>query len=83
MRTVEDLMADPFVKVVWADFWAHEDGDGPYEYMDNFRVARKSNAEEVAAFEEQDRRGCCGSVNFERTDPQTGETWLFGFNHGH
>jgi hypothetical protein len=52
-----------------------------YECADNFRYARKSNAEEMAVFEQKDREGCCGS--YVREIEVGDETIIFGFNYGH
>lgn len=80
---VEDWRdALPAKIVAWAEdrlaeLYAGED------CVDNMRVALKSDAEQVGLFEEQRRRGCCGSSEFEEVCPVDGRTYLLGFNYGH
>jgi hypothetical protein len=60
-----------------------DDKDHPYHdpCVDNWRVARGSNAEEVAKYEHDEQHGCCGSYHQEiEVD---GETLWVGFNYGH
>ena len=59
-----------------------EDERSPYEYADNFRIARTDNEHEMETFEEAKRRGCCGSYEWEVVDPD-GIRWVVGFNYGH
>ena len=53
------------------------------DYVDNERIANADDLEEVAAFEAARRGGCCGSLNREYFDAETGITFLVGCNHGH
>lgn len=57
-----------------------------YQYMDNLRVARKSNAAEVTEYNVAAEQGCCG-VYDEELEIEAGgnkkEIILFGFNFGH
>jgi hypothetical protein len=52
------------------------------ENPDNFRVARSDNEDELLSFEAQRDKGCCGSHEWEATDPE-GTRWVLGFNFGH
>jgi len=53
-----------------------------YDYMDNFRVARITDAEACIKYEERRKSGCCGSVD-QVTEDGDGNLWLVGFNYGH
>jgi hypothetical protein len=66
----------------WAwEQMATELGDEPC--VDNERIADADDSEEVAAYEEAERHGCCGSMNLTLTHPTTGKTILVGCNYGH
>lgn len=51
------------------------------DYGDNWRICRKANINEVAAYEESVRNGCCGS--FDGDFEVDGIKIRFGFNFGH
>lgn len=54
-----------------------------HECQDNHRIALKGNEEEERAYDLQIQEGCCGSVDAEYTDVETGLVFLIGFNYGH
>lgn len=61
-------------------FWSAQKGDY-YDHVDNYRFARAGDAEEVKAYIEARKSGCCGQFD---------EMWimgdvivLYGFDHGH
>lgn len=60
-----------------------DDDDHPINdpCVDNWRYARADNADEVAAFEDAERDGCCGFFNTEIECD--GTTIMLGFNYGH
>jgi hypothetical protein len=51
--------------------------------IDNERIARKSNINEVEKYKDYRWDGCCGFVDEEFTAPEDGEIYLIGFNYGH
>ena len=54
-----------------------------YEYVDNFRLARKNNADEMKRYKAARENGCCGSHDAEIKLPWPISNLLFGFNYGH
>lgn len=58
----------------------HKDED-TYEYADNFRCARKDNAEECQDYYAIQDQGCCGFCDTVIEHPD-GDI-LYGFNYGH
>jgi hypothetical protein len=54
-----------------------------YECQDNHRIALKGNEEQERAYQLQVEEGCCGSVDTEYTDAETGLVFFVGFNYGH
>ena len=52
-----------------------------HDYMDNFRVARLDNPEEMAEYKRRFQKGCCGF--HDRIVEFDDGPWLIGFNYGH
>lgn len=60
-----------------------EEGAPEYECMDNYRAINmiSPTKEAAKAYQEQQEKGCCGSV--EKTISDGKEIWRVGFNYGH
>lgn len=56
-------------------------GRGGFEYVDNHRYARADNEEEMSAYNEKIRRGCCGQFDWGFT--YRGVRYTVGCNYGH
>jgi len=52
-------------------------------YVDNIRVAKKSNEREMREYKEKRGRGCCGFEDKTITNPHTDEEFKIGCNYGH
>ncbi len=50
---------------------------------DNDRLADVSKPDQVAAFEDAERQGCCGQASFRFGPAPSGATYVWGFNYGH
>lgn len=72
---------EDYVRSQLEAFWLNPDND--FEYTDNFRLARKGDADDEAAYEETRRGGCCGYHDIEIGPSPGGYTYLYGFNFGH
>ena len=55
---------------------------GEWDCVDNHRIARLDNPEELELYSQAQAEGCCGSEDVELTT-QDGTKFLYGFNHGH
>ena len=82
-------LTDPVPDFIWAEnelarvAYSHTmQGDLDFEHADNFRVARSDNEAELLTFIAARDKGCCGSHEWEVTDPE-GTRWILGFNYGH
>lgn len=62
--------------------WFAKAEESGHECMDNYRAAKVSDPEQVKAYEEQRRNGCCGSCDVSIEDDD-GNLWIVGFNYGH
>lgn len=52
-------------------------------FVDNLRIAKKSNVNEVEKYKDYRWDGCCGFVDEKFTAPEDNEIYLIGFNYGH
>lgn len=66
------------VASVLSTFWAKNED---YQCVDNHRIARAGNPEEVSAYFEARKSGCCGQVD--ECWPMDETIVLYGFDHGH
>lgn len=71
----------PAAVVGWAWKRLHAECRGE-PCVDNFRVALKRNSSQRRRYRNVQKRGCCGSHDFEAVGPD-GETYLLGYNYGH
>jgi hypothetical protein len=84
---VEELCAQDPIEGKWlqgmiGDFW---DSTEPYEYecVDNTRLACGSSEAELDAYEVLVQSGCCGFVDMRFGPSPNGNSYRYGFNHGH
>lgn len=52
-------------------------------FVDNERIAMKSDSKEVELYKRCQSEGCCGFVDEEFIAPEDDEVYLIGFNYGH
>jgi hypothetical protein len=74
-------LTDPMPDFAWAEGELDRVASG-FENPDNSRIARANNEDELLTFESSREKGCCGSHEWEATDPE-GTVWVLGFNYGH
>lgn len=71
----------------WIDqqLFAFWDANGPdgYDCVDNHRLARKSDAADMEAYETAANLGCCGSYEGQLGPSPDGHMYVWGFNYGH
>jgi len=63
-------------------FWNLNCEEG-YDCVDNSRLARQSDAADMAEYETAANSGCCGFYEGEFGPSPEGHTYAFGFNYGH
>lgn len=71
-----------YMLAVWAQREFYRVADDDYECVDNDRWCRVGFADEEADYAKAADLGCCGFCDWEVTD-DSGQSWRFGFNHGH
>ncbi len=52
-------------------------------YIDNERIAKKSDPIELERYRQHQLDGCCGFADIEFLAPEDNEVYLIGFNYGH
>ena len=55
---------------------------GEWDYVDNHRIARLDNPQEVEEYHKAQAEGCCGFEDVE-LETKDGIKFLYGFNYGH
>ena len=54
------------------------------EFVDNIRIAEHGNKKSERLYEEKNRGGCCGFVDYIYVPFDIrGKKYYFGYNHGH
>ena len=62
------------------NYWKSNDH---YDNVDNQRLARQDQPDELIKYNDQKDRGCCGERDMSLGPSPAGYTYQYGFNHGH